>query len=49
MVKESTHPASVNALDYIEAFQWMMAELEHLPSPRADFTPGPDCYQRCID
>ena len=27
----------------------MMAGLGHLPSPRADFTPGPDCYERCID
>ena len=26
-----------------------MSELGHLPSPQPDFTPGPDCYQKCID
>ena len=26
-----------------------MAELEHLPAPKGNFTPGPECYQRCLD
>jgi len=26
-----------------------MAELEHLPAPKGNFTPGPDCYQKCLD
>ena len=26
-----------------------MAELEHLPAPKGNFTPGPECYQKCLD
>ena len=26
-----------------------MAELHHTQGPQADFSPGPDCYQRCQD
>lgn len=26
-----------------------MAEREHLPVSKADFTPGPECYQKCMD
>ena len=26
-----------------------MAELEHLPAPKGNFMPGPECYQRCLD
>ena len=26
-----------------------MAEFEHLPAPKGNFTPGPECYQRCLD
>ena len=26
-----------------------MAKTEHLPAPKADFTQGPDCYQKCMD
>ena len=26
-----------------------MAELEHFPVPKGNFTPGPECYQKCLD
>ena len=26
-----------------------MAALEHLPAPKGNFTPGPKCYQKCLD
>lgn len=26
-----------------------MAELKHLPVPKADFMLGPECYQKCMD
>jgi len=26
-----------------------MAELEHLPAPKGNFTPGPECYQKFLD
>ncbi|KAK2557878.1 hypothetical protein P5673_019855 [Acropora cervicornis] len=26
-----------------------MGELEHLSAPKGNFTPGPECYQKCLD
>ena len=26
-----------------------MVALEHLPAPKGNFTPGPKCYQTCLD
>ncbi|PFX23285.1 28S ribosomal protein S18b, mitochondrial [Stylophora pistillata] len=26
-----------------------MAELQHLPAPKGNFMPGPECYQKCLD
>ncbi|RMX49495.1 hypothetical protein pdam_00023953 [Pocillopora damicornis] len=26
-----------------------MVALEHLPAPKGNFTPGPECYQTCLD
>lgn len=26
-----------------------MAEMEHLQALKMDFTPGPECYQKCLD
>lgn len=26
-----------------------MAEMEHLQALKVDFTPGPECYQKCLD
>ena len=26
-----------------------MAVSEHLPAPKGNFTPGPECYQKCLD
>lgn len=23
--------------------------MEHLPAPKEDFTPSPECYQKCLD
>ena len=26
-----------------------MVAMEHLPAPKGNFTPGPECYQTCLD
>lgn len=38
-----------SAADNVEVFQCMMTEAGHVLSPQADFTAGPDCYQKCLD
>ena len=37
------------ALQKHQPSQSTMAALEHLPAPKGNFTPGPKCYQKCLD